>query len=93
MRPPQREREDHQSNEVEEENGEEGVVRYNGEGGEDEMVEMMEGGEDQMEEQEEVPEEEEVPAEADEEMQGEEVMPGEEGEGEGSQQEEMVEDQ
>lgn len=45
------------------------------------MVEMMEGGEDQMEEQVEAAEDEEVAA--DEEMAGEEEMPGEEGEGSG----------
>lgn len=44
MRPPQRERDDHASNEVDED-GEEGAIKY-GEGGEDEMEEMMEGGED-----------------------------------------------
>lgn len=56
MRPPQRERDEHYSNEEVEENGEEGAMKHGGEGGEDEMVEM-EGGEDQMEE-EMIPEEE-----------------------------------
>lgn len=45
MRPPARERDERVSNEMEYDGEEGGIMRY-GEGGEDEMEEMFEGGED-----------------------------------------------